>query len=175
MKEFLKYLALEIEITTSTPSMYLGIHLTRLPDGSLFADQKLYIEQLIRKFNMINANTVATPTDNFQELNVSEEDQGKKVSMKVPYREAVGAILFLATVTKPDITFAVNRISQFCDDPRKIHWYAVKRILKYLKGTKEYGIKFSASNDTNEIRGYSDADHAKNPETRRSITGYILK
>lgn len=174
VKEFLKQLVLEIEITTSTPSMYLGIYLTRLPDGLLLLDQKLYTEQLIKRFNMTNANTVATPADNFQEMNASEEDQGKRISTKVPYREAKGGLLFLATVNRPDITFAVYRDSQFCEDSRKIYWKPVKSILKYLEGTKEYSLKFSASSDKNEIRGYSDADN-KDPETRRSITGHALR
>lgn len=64
---------------------------------------------------------------------------------KAPYKEVVGSLLYLATVTRPDIAFAVNAVSQYAESPKKIHWNAIKRILKYVKGTIDYGILFKGS------------------------------
>lgn len=66
-------------------------------------------------------------------------------------------------------------MGQFCENLQKIYWEAIKRILKYLKGTTDHGIKFSASAGDNRVSGYSDTDYAKNPNSRRSLTGYLLK
>lgn len=82
--------------------------------------------------------------------------------------------MFLSIATRPDITFAVNKASQFLEQPTKANWNAVKRILKYLKGTTRHGLYFEGGSDT-EILAYSDADYAGDVETRKSTTSYILK
>lgn len=90
---------------------------------------------------MEDANTLATPADHHQDLSLkvsSDEDN----MANVPYKEAVGSLLFLATVPRPDIAFAVNVVSQYCESSKKMHWNAIKRILKYVKGTLDYGISF---------------------------------
>ncbi|XP_011698577.1 PREDICTED: adenylate kinase isoenzyme 5-like [Wasmannia auropunctata] len=97
---------------------------------------------------------------------------GDKDIPNVPYREAVGSSMYLSIGTRPDITFAVNSASQYLEDPKKIHWNAVKRIIKYLKGTVRYGLYFPAQQDI-QLLAFSDADFAGN--TRKSTTGLVLK
>ena len=65
---------------------------------------------------------------------------------KVPYREAVGSLLYLATTTRPDIAFAVGQVSQFCQNPGYGHWNAVKRIILYLSGTPNHELQFKEGN-----------------------------
>ena len=72
------------------------------------------------------------------------------------YQSAVGSLLYLSIVTRPDITYAVSNVAKFCAKPMKQHWVAVKRIFRYLKGTQKYGLLYS-KNDSNCV-GFSDAD-----------------
>ncbi|KMQ94006.1 integrase core domain protein [Lasius niger] len=76
--------------------------------------------------------------------------------------------------THETITYAVNKASQFLEQPTKTHWNAFKRILKYRKGTPYHGLYYKSGSDT-KILAYSDADYAGDTETRRSTTGYVLK
>ncbi|XP_071578904.1 uncharacterized protein [Temnothorax nylanderi] len=76
---------------------------------------------------------------------------------------------------RPDIAYAVNFVSQFLEKPLERHWMMVKRILKYLQGTTAYGIKYRLDGDIPRLTGYSDADFANDPDTRRSVSGILFK
>jgi hypothetical protein len=89
------------------------------------------------------------------------------------YRTVVGKLLHISRNTRPDIAYAVHQVSRFNSAPGDEHWVAVKRILRYLKGSISTGIEFKSTNTI--LIGYSDADHAACPETRRSVTGYAFK
>ncbi|UYV66641.1 K02A2.6-like, partial [Cordylochernes scorpioides] len=91
----------------------------------------------------------------------------------VPYAEAIGCLMFLAVYTRPDIAFAVNKLSRFMAAPVLTHWNALKRIFKYLKGTLDSGILYKRK-DVIKLIGYSDADFAGDIDTRRSTSGYIF-
>ena len=101
--------------------------------------------------------------------NLSESTQAGEV----PYRESVGSLLYLSQITRPNITFAVNLVSRYLEKPLIIHWNAVKRILKYLKGTFNYGLIYDSSVKL-KLCGYSDADYAGDTTTRRSTSGSIF-
>lgn len=120
------------------------------------------------------ANSVTIPADNHQDLSM-EDLQGQIVSKAVPYREAVGSILFLSVVSRPDIAYAVSIVSQYLESPKKPHWNAVKRILKYIKGTLSYGILFKSNIKNLNLEAFSDADFAGEQATARSTTGYLIR
>jgi len=82
--------------------------------------------------------------------------------------------MFLATVTRPDIGFAVNNLSKFINKHDKTHWQAAKRVLAYLAGTVDTGIEYSFNGNESKLVGYSDAAFANDLETRRSTTGYVF-
>jgi len=88
------------------------------------------------------------------------------------FRSVVGALQYV-TITRPDIAFAVNRVSQFMHNPTMSHWSAVKRILRYLKGSLQSGIHIRASSDLT-LHAYSDSDWAGCPDDRKSTTGYLV-
>ncbi|XP_065075013.1 uncharacterized protein LOC135698808 [Ochlerotatus camptorhynchus] len=91
----------------------------------------------------------------------------------VPYKEAVGCLSFAAQVTRPDIAFAVNVVSQYSANPGRPHWEAVKRIIRYLKGTITKKLEYSTSGPA-DIVGYSDADWGGDADDRKSTTGYVF-
>lgn len=175
IEELLSYLEQQIEIKINPLSLFLGIQLERLPNGSIIAHQAYYTKRVIEKFKSSGASPVSIPADNHQNLSMYSTPEGNGERLNAPYREAVGSLLYLSMVTRPDIAFAVNAVSQHSVNPQKVHWNAVKRILKYLKGTTSYGILFDAESKFNRVESFSDADYASNVENRHSITGYILK
>lgn len=89
-----------------------------------------------------------------------------------PYRSACGSLEFAATVSRPDISYSVGEVCRFMQNPSQLHVNAIKRILRYLNHTKSMSITYG-SNDSKLI-GYTDADHARDPETSRSVTGYAF-
>lgn len=91
----------------------------------------------------------------------------------IPYQQAIGCLLFLAQGTKPDIAHAVNCANRFNNSYGRPHWVAVKRIMRYLKGTS--GMKLIYENQNNHlIFGYTEADWAGDIDERKSTTGYVF-
>lgn len=138
---------------------------------SLAIHQSLYINKILDRFKLNNIKTVSVPADPHTILYPVKEDDK---SISVPYREAVGSLVFLASISRPDIAFAVNIVSKFVNNYNQEHWQAVKRIFAYLKGTVDYKIQYISCGEECELTGFSDADFANDVETRRSITGYIF-
>jgi hypothetical protein len=91
----------------------------------------------------------------------------------VPYREAIGSLMYLSTCTRPDIATAVGVLSRFNNEPRKNHWKAVVKLFRYLCGTRKMGLVFDKNNSSGII-GFSDADWAADKEDRKSISGYVI-
>ena len=100
--------------------------------------------------------------------------QDRKYMDTIPYREAVGSLMYLMTSTRPDIAQAVGAVSKHNNNFGPQHWTAVKRIFRYLKGTAQSGITFKSSLSTNLGPNFADADWAGNPNDRRSTTGFIF-
>ena len=89
-----------------------------------------------------------------------------------PYREAVGALLYIALMTRPDISYAVGQVSKFCQNPDESHWKAVTQIFAYLNGTLEFGIWLGGSRSG--LVGFTDADFAGDTTDYRSTSGSIF-
>jgi hypothetical protein len=81
------------------------------------------------------------------------------------YRKMVGSLMYL-TNTRPDICFDVNTLSQYMEHPRQVHLVAVKHVMRYLKGTMDYGLKYVADNEIS-LLGYSDSDWPVVLQTRK--------
>jgi hypothetical protein len=87
----------------------------------------------------------------------------------------VGSLMYLVSWTRPDIAFAVSQCARHMSNPGPSHVIAAKRILRYLKGTQDLGLTYRRGTAApNQLYGYADADHAGDPEGRRSVTGYIV-
>jgi len=96
----------------------------------------------------------------------------RTIVSKVPYRELIGALMYLAVATRPDIAHAVSWLSRFNECYNETHWLAAKRILRYLRGTSKFGISYIQSK--RPLIEYVDADWANCIEDRRSYTGFAF-
>ena len=83
--------------------------------------------------------------------------------------------MFISLLTRPDITYAVNHAAKFHEQPRTMHWTAVKRIMRYLHGTPDYGLIYQRTAATPQLTGYCDADYGGDLDTQRSRSGYIFQ
>jgi len=90
---------------------------------------------------------------------------------KIPYREAIGSLMYCAVATRPDIAFPVSLLAQFMENPGRTHWEAVKRVFRYLSGTKNWKLVYGSKD--NGLEGYTDADGASQ-EHRHAISGYAF-
>lgn len=135
-------------------------------------DQEAYINDMLTRFGMENSKPVGTPSDTHEKLSITMVTDETSLVGKVPYQEAVGSLLFLAQCTRPDIAFSVNDVSRFNGNHGEIHWRAVKRIMRYLRGTANYKLQFSRSKET--LYCHSDADWASDVDKRRSCTGHVV-
>ena len=91
------------------------------------------------------------------------------------YQSLIGALLWLSTATRPDIAYATNQLARYLTNPGHSHFVAAKRVLRYLKGTQELGLRYSRSEfNGNVLTAYCDSDFAGDPDDRRSVTGYIM-
>ncbi|KAH0641421.1 hypothetical protein KY285_032262 [Solanum tuberosum] len=133
-------------------SYFLGIEASWTPTG-LHLSQHLYATDLLRKAKMDGCNHISTHAASFSKLSSFE---GSLFHDETLYRSTVGALQYL-TFTRPDIAFAVNKVSQFMHSLRESHWAAVKRILRYIQSTSSHGLFFACQN-TKLLHGYSDVD-----------------
>ena len=151
----------------------LGMSIKRDRESrTLTISQPNYVEKVLRKFGMENCKPVSTPLEpgrRFQQLSPNDEPFDVQT-----YQQAIGCLTYVSTATRPDIAAAVGVLSQYMSKPSKDHWTGVKRILRYLKGTLKYGLKFSVHEEEPELFGYSDADWAGDVDTRRSTSGYVF-
>ncbi|TYK30390.1 putative mitochondrial protein [Cucumis melo var. makuwa] len=147
---------------------FLGLEVSRRSDGYLLSQAK-YASDLLARSGITDSNTASTPLDPNVHLTPYDGVPLEEVSL---YRQLVGSLIYL-TVTRPDIVYAVHIVSQFMAAPRTIHFTAVLRILRYIKGTLGHGLQFSSQSSL-VLSGYSDADWAGDPTDRRSTTGYCF-
>ena len=149
---------------------FLGVNVCQ-QNEKIFIHQSTYVELLLDKYGLKDANSVSTPSD--PSLTLEKATDKCKIFNTEIYQSAVGSLLYLCTKTRPDITFSVCNVAKFCSKPTFTHWSAVKRIFRYLKGTIDYGLLYSKQ-DLNCI-GYSDADWAGDKSDRKSTSGYCFK
>ena len=110
----------------------------------------MYIENALKKFKLLDANSTNTPLPAGIHLEKSEEPVA--LDTKMYYQQIIGTLIYATIGTRPDITFAATRLSQFNNNPTKEHIKYTKYVLHYLKGTKELKIKYNGSSDAGLIR-----------------------
>lgn len=164
-----------------TVSFFLGIQVSQSFNPSrIVFHQQHYIQKLLEKFNLSNAKAVPTPVASGQSLTkhqcptLEEEIEAMR---DVTYRTLVGCLLWVSSWTRPDVSYVTPQVSQFLANPGQTHWVAAKWVLRYLKGTSDLGITYSAQASAKHqlrIQAWSDSNWASDLDTRRSITTFCL-
>jgi len=151
---------------------FLGIEVKHLPNGSLFLCQTKYIRDLLVKAGMTEAKGISTPLQGGLKLSKYGSDYFDDPAL---YRSIVGALQYI-TITRPEIGFSVNKVCQFMSQPLSDHWKAVKRILRYLKGTLSYGLHLQPAPSSTQytLTAFCDADWASDIDDRRSTSGACI-
>ena len=146
----------------------IGIHQT--PDG-ISISQKQNIDKILQKQGLTKAQMVQMPLD--PKVKIIPNPEGNNGDCSNSYAQLLGELQFVANSTHLDIAFVVNRLVSYTANPSMQHWTAVKRILRYLSGTRDYGITYRYSPDPVTFKGYTDASY-KSHNDGKSITSYIF-
>ncbi|RVW13837.1 Retrovirus-related Pol polyprotein from transposon RE1 [Vitis vinifera] len=147
---------------------FLGLEIAKSSTGICVSQQK-YVLDLLSDFGYLGCKAASTPMEANVKLSMDEGVDLPDVSL---YRRLLGKLLYL-TLTRPDISYAVGRLSQFISRPKLPHLHAAQRILRYLKGNPGMGL-FFPSNSELRLMAYTDSDWARCPDSRISITGFCV-
>ncbi|KAK1558510.1 hypothetical protein Q3G72_003173 [Acer saccharum] len=166
VQQFVDVMSHEFEMSlVGELSYFLGLQIRQL-DDEIFISQAKYAKNLVKKFGLEKAKHCDTPMSTT--LKLSKDASGKSVDQTL-YRGMIGSLLYL-TASRPDISFSVGVCARYQSDPKESHLSSVKRVIRFVNGTSNYGIWYSF--DTNpSLVGYSDADWAGNCDDRKSTLG----
>eukprot|EP00253_Pinus_taeda_P023282 PITA_23282 len=147
---------------------FLGIEVKQNGNG-IFISQAKYVNKVLERFNMQESKVGITPT--MMGLKLIKGDNSKDFDPSL-YKSIVGSLMYL-TATRTDIMYAISFISRFMERAKEAYWQATKRILKYVKGTKGFGILYTTSK-CSDLIGYIDSDWAGRVDDRKSTSGYVF-
>ena len=139
---------------------FLGLEVWQSSEG-IFLNQGKYVVEILKR-----CKVMATPMDSNLKLLA---DDSLELVVVTHYRQIIGSLMYL-TNTRPNICFAVNTLSQFLDQPRRVHLVAAKHVMRYLKGTIDFGLYYDGSHEY-RLYGYTDADWAGSISDRKSTSG----
>ena len=155
----------------------LGIKIYRDRSRRLIGlSQGTYIDKVVRRFHMEESKKGMLPMATGKLLSKVQSPQNdieREYMSNVPYASAVGSIMYAMICTRPDVSFALSFTSRHQSDPGKEHWIAVKRILKYLRRTKDLFLVYGGDEEL-VVKGYSDASFDTDPDDSRSQSGYVF-
>nr|GEW03182.1 peroxidase 24-like [Tanacetum cinerariifolium] len=146
--------------------------------GNLTLSQTDYISKVLKKFNMSSCKPVPTALAPHFKLSSHEcpkSEEDKEDMSRVPYSSAVGSLMYVMVCTRLDLAHVVSVVSRYMHNTGKMHWEAVKCILRYLKGTSNIGLSFEKGRASpNGVVGYVDSDYAGDLDARKSLSSYIF-
>jgi len=147
---------------------FLGLEVLQRADG-IFICQRKYAQEVLEHFNMVGCNAVYNPI--VLGFKLVTDSAGMTIN-NTQYMQMVCSLMYL-TSTRLDIMFVVNLLSRYLAHPAELHLQAVKRVLRYIKGTLSYGIFYKQSGDV-ELLAYTDNDYAGDLEDRKSTLGLLF-
>ena len=177
VKEYKACINAKFQLTDLGPiSWLLGLAITcNHATRTLSLSQHAYIDTLLHRFNLKDCKPLAQPLDPHTQFLVDRclSTIEEKAAMKaVPYQEAVGALNWVAIGTRPNIMFAVSQLVRFMEIPKRVHWEAVKHVLRYLKGMWYWKLVYGGA-EGHSLEGFMDANGAMQ-EHRQAIYRYVI-
>ncbi|KAI3826394.1 hypothetical protein L1987_00442 [Smallanthus sonchifolius] len=145
-------------------------------NGILGLSQKAYIERVLTRYNMQHCSPSVAPVvkgDVFGSFQCPKTEVEKEQMRMIPYASVVGSLMYAQVCTRPDIAYIAGMLGRYQTNPGLDHWKAAKKVLRYLKGTKDHKLTCRRS-DSLEVVGYSDSDFAKCKDDKKSTSGYIF-
>lgn len=154
-------------------SHFLGIRVTKDKDGFYALDQQTYVAKVASRFKLDKAKGSKVPMD----VGYYRSREGSKLlSSNSDYRSLVGALLYVAVNTRPDVAACVSILSRKISEPSEVDWTELKRVVRYLLLTSDYKLRLSVNRQERMVLlGYSDADWGGDPTDRKSVTGYVFQ
>jgi hypothetical protein len=149
-------------------SFFLGMEVKQA-EHEVFICQKKYAKEILKKFKLEDCKAVSTPMNQKEKL--CKEDGAEKVD-QAQFRKIVGCLMYL-TATRPDILNAVSILSRFMHCASELHFKAAKRVIRYVKGTCNFGIRYTRSREF-KLVGYSDSDWGGSIDDLKSTSGYCF-
>ncbi|GJX98707.1 ribonuclease H-like domain, reverse transcriptase, RNA-dependent DNA polymerase [Tanacetum coccineum] len=147
---------------------YLGIEVTQA-NGDISIKQSAYASKILKEAGMIDCNETLIPMDPGTRL--TKITEGTMVD-STEYRSIIGCLRYLLH-TRPDLSYSVGLLSRFMQEPKEQHMKAIRQVLRYVKGTKDYGITYK-HNGGNKIHGFSDSSYGVNTQEGKGTTGIIF-
>jgi len=148
-------------------NVILGIRIIR-DDESITLTQSHYTEKVLKRFNHFDCAPVSTPLDRSVEL---VKNTSNLVS-QLDYSKLIGCLMYAMTCTRLDIALAIGKLSRFTNNPSELHWFAIRRVLKYLKKTINYGLCYSGYPSV--LEGFSNASWIVKDQDHASTSGWIF-
>ncbi|XP_016200326.1 uncharacterized protein LOC107641346 [Arachis ipaensis] len=148
---------------------FLGIQVTRTCDGGLVLTQQKHVGEVLKKAGMVGCASCHTPLPSTVKISALG---GSSFYDPKLYISIIGSLQYL-TITRPEICYSVNKLSQFVQAPLDCHWRMVKRVLRYLSGTASYGLHIKQDFSMG-VNAYSDSDWARDPDDRKSTSGHCV-
>jgi len=171
------FLESKFEVTKSVAHRYIGLQIETIAEGELLVRQTSHMKKVASRHELAQAKPVDSPIVAGQRLTKNGINDGLECeAVDVPYRHAIGSLMYISLGTRPDISFAVSFLSRFSEQPKLIHWNAVKRVIKYLASTPDVGLRFiRRKNGETRVDCHSDADFAMDADDRKSTTGFVIR
>lgn len=154
----------------------LGMEIRRLPGGDLQLVQEKYLGEVLARYPVDSSRSASTPLPPGSKLSGADSPKTQVEVDEmgpIPYRSAIGSLMYLAVCTRPDIAAAVSSLSRFNGNPGRAHWEGVQHVLRYLQGTSGEGLIYRKGEST-RLWGYCDASYLTCPDTGRCRGGYVF-
>jgi hypothetical protein len=155
----------------------LGLQIEHL-HNDIFIHQSNYIQKMLKYFNMDKPHPLSTlmvvrSLDVKKDHYRPQENNEKALGPEVPYLSAIGALMYVANNSRPDIAFSVNILARYIYDPTCRHWNKIKHVLRYLCGSRDMGL-FYRKYTKSKLVGYADAGYLSDPHKAQSQFRYVF-
>mmetsp|Transcript_40744 Transcript_40744/g.83342 ORF Transcript_40744/g.83342 Transcript_40744/m.83342 type:complete len:410 (-) Transcript_40744:207-1436(-) len=154
--------------------LHLGVHYIRdQVNHTTFLSQQKYVETILERFRYLDLNPVRTPAESDLKMFKAPESELLSPDEAGLYREQLGCLQYLASMTRPDLSYIVGQLARYMQNPGTQHVVALKRVFRYVNGSRDRGLMFRAGSPSKPV-GYSDSDWGNDIDTRRSVSGSLF-